>query len=102
MPEEPTVEVSTTEEVRVPATIWARIWGNTLAKEAILFMLSTIAVQLAFGFNDLVKAVDTSEDWGDLLTSFKGWGAAFAFSAFKDVFKQTIAFFASRLAGTQL
>jgi hypothetical protein len=102
MTPEETVEVSTTEEIRVPATLWARIWGNTFAKELMLFVVSTLAVQLAFGFNDLVKAIDTADNWETLLTSFKAWGAVFAFSAFKDIFKQTTAFLASRLAGTQL
>lgn len=96
------VEVTTTEEVRVKATIWSRIWSHTLAKEALLMVVSVAAVQLAFGFNELSGIVETSESWKDLFTGFKGWAAAFSFALVQNVVKQSLAWFGARLAGTKL
>ena len=93
---------TTSIEVPVADNIWGRIWGNKLAKEFILMLASVLAVQLALGLNDLTKAIDTAESWGDLLTSAQAWFSAFSFALVVSVVKQSLAWAISRLAGTQL
>jgi hypothetical protein len=93
-----------TTSIEAPAAdnIWGRIWGNKLAKEFILMLASVVAVQLALGLNDLTKAIDTAQSWGDLLTSAQAWFSAFSFALVVSVVKQALAWAVSRLAGTQL
>lgn len=93
---------TTSIEAPVEDNFWGRVWANKLAKEFILMLVSVIAVQLALGLNDLTKAIDTAQSWGDLLTSAQAWFSAFSFALVISVVKQAIAWSIARLAGTQL
>lgn len=95
-------QATTSVEVPVLDNLWGRVWGNKLAKEFILMLASAGAVQLALGFNDLTKAIDTAQSWGDLLTSAQAWFSAFSFALVISVVKQALAWSIARLAGTQL
>jgi len=101
MTSEPT---TTTTSVEVPAekSIWGRIWAYQPAKEFILMLASTVAVQLALGLNELLGAFNTARSWEDLLTSFSAWAGAFSFALVVTVLKQSMAWAIARLAGTKL
>lgn len=96
----PTADTSI--EVPVQPNIWGQIWSRPLVKEAFLMVVTTVAVQLALGLNDLSGAIGTAHNWSDLFQSVKGWAGSFSFALTVSVLKQGAAWGMARLAGTRL
>lgn len=101
MPEN-TETVTTSEEIRVPSSIWSKLWGNIYIKEFILMVGAAVGLQLGVALLDLSGQVDSVNNLSSLYQTVSGW----VYSAFTAIiltaFKQTLAFCIAKLAKTSL